>query len=120
MTNIDDKALLDGLSWGAIGFGALATLTPRVFEGVYGLRDTDQLRIMTRLWGTRTAVLGVVLLQADDDDRHDIAMLAAAMNAVDALCVAFAGSEVKKRSRVMGALTSAAFAAGYGSVLAGS
>ena len=45
--DIDDDALYRGLSWGGIGFGAAATLAPRVFEAVYGLKDDPELRVMT-------------------------------------------------------------------------
>jgi hypothetical protein len=116
--DIDNDTLNQGLAWGAIGFGAAATLTPKVFEGIYGLKDSGELRVMTRLWGTRTALLGVVLLGAEDDDaRKKLAMLAGGMNVVDAFIIATAGSEVNKRSRVLGSLTSAAFAAAYGSLV---
>ncbi|MCW2710626.1 MAG: hypothetical protein JWP24_820 [Marmoricola sp.] len=115
--DIDDDTLQQGLSWAAIGFGAAATLTPRAFERLYGLKDSGELRVMTRLWGTRTIVLGAALLGADKDERRRLTTLAVAMNAADALITAGAGSEVNKRSRVLGSLSSAAFAAGYGSLL---
>lgn len=117
MTEIDDDTLREGLSWGAIGFGALATLAPRVFGGVYGLKESPELLVMTRLWGTRTAVLGLALLGADADEGRKLTQLATAMNVADALIVAGAGSGVNKRSRVLGSLSSAAFAVGFGSVL---
>ncbi len=115
--DIDDKTLHDGLAWGSVGFGALATLAPRVFEKVYGLQDGGELRVMCRLWGTRTAFVGAVLLLAEDEYRPQLAKMAAAMNVADAVFIATAGSEVKKSSRVAGALTSAAFAVGFGSLL---
>ena len=119
MTDIDfdDDTLHEGLSWAGIGFGAAATLTPKVFERVYGLTDDPELRVMTRLWGTRTAVLSLALLGAEKDERKRLTTLATAMNLADALIVATAGSGVKKRSRVLGSLSSAVFAAGYGSLL---
>ncbi len=115
--DIDDDTLHEGLSWAGIGFGAAATLAPRVFEAVYGLSDDPELRVMTRLWGTRTAFLSLALLGAEKEERKRLTMLATAMNAADALIVATAGSGVNKRSRVLGALSSAAFAAGFGSLL---
>ncbi len=115
--DIDDDTLHEGLSWAGIGFGAAATLAPRVFGAVYGLKDDPELRVMTRLWGTRTAVLSLALLGAEKDEKKRLTQLAAAMNVADALIVATAGSGVKKRSRVLGSLSSAAFAAGFGSLL---
>jgi hypothetical protein len=115
--DIDDDTLHEGLSWAGIGFGAAATLAPRVFEAVYGLKDDPELRVMTRLWGTRTAVLSLVLLGAEKDERKRLTTLATAMNLADALIVATAGSGVKKRSRVLGSLSSVVFAAGYGSLV---
>jgi hypothetical protein len=117
LNDLDDTTLSQGLAWGAVGFGVFAALAPRAFESVYGLRDNGDLRVMTRLWGSRTLVLGVVLLNADQDARKQLAGLAAAMNAADALVIAGAGPEVNKRSRVLGSLTSAAFAGAYASLL---
>ena len=47
-----------GTAYGALAFGGAASLTPRVFAAMYGLPDEPYARNMTRLWGTRTAVLG--------------------------------------------------------------
>jgi hypothetical protein len=115
--DIDTENLYQGLAWGAIGFGAAATLVPRIFGGVYGLKDSGDLRVMTRLWGTRTSLLGVLLLTATGEERKRLILLATALNVADALLVAGAGSEVNKRSRVLGSLTSGAFAAAYGSLI---
>ena len=117
MSDIDTENLYQGLAWGAVGFGAAATLTPRVFEAVYGLEDSGDLRVMTRLWGARTAMLGVALLGATGEERRRLTALATALNVADALITAGAGSEVNKRSRILGSLTSAAFAAAYGSLI---
>jgi len=72
---------------------------------------------MTRLWGTRTTVLGLLLLGAGADQARKLTQLATAMNVADALIVAGAGSGVNTRTRVLGSLSSAAFAAGFGSLL---
>ena len=117
MSTIDNETLTDGLAWGAIGFGALATVAPGVFERVYGLAETAELRARTRLWGTRTTVLGLALLGADRVGRSKLTRLAAAMNAADALLIAGNRSGASRRSRVLGSLSSAVFAAGFGTVL---
>lgn len=95
---------------GSVAFGAVAALTPRVFLGMYGLPDEANVRTMTRLWGTRTAVLGSLVFTLDGpENRRSLMTMAAAMNAVDALVVGSAGG-VSTRTRILGSLTSAGFA----------
>lgn len=95
---------------GSVGFGVVATLAPRMFLGIYGLPDEANVRTMTRLWGTRTAVLGSLVFTLDGtDNKRTLMTMAAAMNAADALVVASAGG-VSTRARVLGSLTSAGFA----------
>ena len=103
------------MGYGSLGFGAIAVLTPRLFLRIYGVPDEENLRLMTRLWGGRTAVLGALALTLDDsEDRRSLMTATAAMNAVDTLLIA--ASHAPARARAMGAATSAAFAAalGYG------
>lgn len=96
---------------GSVAFGAVATLTPRLFLGMYGVPDDPNVRTMTRLWGTRTAVLGALVLTLDrPEDQRNMMTMAAAMNAADATMVAAAGG-ISPRARVLGSLTSAGFAA---------
>ena len=95
---------------GSVAFGAVATLSPRLFLGMYGVPDEASVRTMTRLWGTRTAVLGALLFAVEGtENRQRLMSMSAAMNATDAAMVAVAG--VPARARVLGSLTSAAFAA---------
>jgi hypothetical protein len=96
---------------GSVAFGAVATLSPRLFLGMYGVPDEASVRTMTRLWGTRTAVLGALLFAVEGtENRQRLMSMSAAMNATDAAMVAVAGG-VPARARVLGSLTSAAFAA---------
>ena len=53
------------VGYGALGFGALAVLSPRRFLGIYGMPDESNVRLMTRVWGTRTTVLGALTLMLD-------------------------------------------------------
>jgi hypothetical protein len=95
----------------SIAFGAAAALAPRWFLGAYGLPGEANVRVVTRLWGTRTAVLGALALTLDDaDDRRRLMTLAAAMNSADASLLATA-SGVPARTRALGSLTAAGFAA---------
>lgn len=95
---------------GSVAFGAVAALAPRVFLGMYGLPNEANVRTMTRLWGTRTTVLGSLVFTLDGtENKRKLMTLAAAMNAVDALVVASARG-VPARTRVLGSLTSAGFA----------
>jgi hypothetical protein len=106
------------IAYGAIGFGAVALATPRLFAGVYGLHGDGNLRTMVRLWGTSTAVLGALtLLSTDRAQQRTLAALTVALNTVDTVVIAGAGADVATRSRVMGATTSAAFAVASGYVL---
>jgi hypothetical protein len=95
---------------GAIGFGVLAALTPRLFLGLYGMPDEGNVRLMTRVWGTRTTVVGALtLMLRDAEDRRTLMTAAAAKEAMDTLLVAT--SRAPRRARVLGATTTAAFAA---------
>jgi hypothetical protein len=98
------------VGYASLGFGAVAVLTPRSFLGIYGVPDEKSVRLMTRMWGTRTAVLGALALALRDaGDRRTLLTAAAAMNAADTLLIA--ASPVPSRARAMGAATTAAFAA---------
>ena len=92
-------------------FGAVAALTPRVFAGMYGIPDDPNTRTMTRLWGTRTAVIAAASLLAEGHgEQRRLIMMTTAMSAADTILIAGAGG-VPARARAMGALTSAGFAA---------
>jgi len=102
---------------GSLAFGAVAALAPRVFLGMYGVPNEVDVRTMTRLWGTRTAALGALALTLDRAvDQRKLMTLAAAMNSADAAMVATAGG-LPTRTRVLGSLTSAGFAAAIGYAL---
>ena len=108
----------DAITYGALGFGALAVAAPKVFAGVYGLKGDSQLMTMIRLWGSAVAGLGAVsLLTEDEQTERVITTAAAAMNGVNALVIATAGPETSTRSRVLGVLTSLGFAGAAGYVL---
>lgn len=95
---------------GSVAFGAMAALTPRLFLGLYGVPNEANVRTMTRIWGTRTAVLGALVFSLEGvENRQKLAAMSAAMNAADAIIVAAAGG-IPARARVLGSLTSAGFA----------
>jgi hypothetical protein len=97
------------VGYASVGFGAVAILAPRLFLGMYGVPNDDNVRLMTRMWGTRTAVLGALALAlGDTEDRRKLMTAAAAMDAADTLLIA--ASPVPARARAMGAATTAAFA----------
>lgn len=105
------ERIMRAAGMGAVGFGAVASLAPRAFAGVYGLGDDPHTRVLTRLWGTRTAVLGAIALGAGSpQDQRAVMTAAAAMNSADALFAATAPG-VSLRARVLGCLSSGAFAA---------
>lgn len=95
---------------GSVAFGAIAALTPRLFLRMYGVPDEASVRTMTRIWGTRTAVLGALAFALEGTEaQRKLLTLTSAMNAADAVMVAAAGG-VPVRARVLGSLTSATFA----------
>ena len=55
---------------GSLGFGVLATLSPRVLRRAYGdpASSGGALDYFGRTWGTRTAVLGALTLMASSDE----------------------------------------------------
>lgn len=107
MAGADDVQKAVGI--GSLAFGAVAALAPRVFLGMYGVPNDANVRTMTRLWGTRTAVLGALVFTLEGTENKKTMMtMTAAMNAADAAMVA--ASDVPGRARVLGSLTSAVFA----------
>ena len=108
MAGADDIQKAVGV--GSVAFGAIAALTPRLFLGIYGVPNEANVRTMTRIWGTRTAVLGALVFTLEgNENQQKLMTLSAAMNAADAVMVATAGG-VPARARVLGSLTSAGFA----------
>ena len=100
-------------SVGALAFGAGGLLAPDTLARLYGIPDGDPSRFITRLWGTRTAALGVLALTAPSTaaKRRMLGPLVA-MNGVDVV-VALASTGLPARARLLAAATSAAFA-GFG------
>ena len=99
------------LAYGALGFGAVGVLAPGALRHTYGM-DTDsaELTYFGRMWGSRTAVIGVLAMAADSaESRQLVATLAMGSNAADAV-VAATTKGLPRRTRVLGALTSGAFA----------
>jgi hypothetical protein len=103
--------LIDVVNYGALGFGGVAVLAPRLFAGLYGIKGDGNVLTMIRLWGTRTAALGAVgMLTKGSSNYKTVLTIGAGMSVVDSLVIAGAGPDVALRARAMGALTSAAFA----------
>ena len=114
--DIDLDQLEQGLAIGAVAFGVVAALTPRVFTAVYGIGNDPRLLTMTRLWGSSTAALGALSL-AGATDTAKSAPLLAGLNGLNTVMIARA-SGIPARSKALGALTSAGFAVGFGYLIA--
>ena len=110
MAAIDQKTISNAVAGGALGFGAIGLIAPKVLVGTFGLPDTGPFRFLSRLWGTRTAVLGFLALTLPESERKQVYAAAAAMNAVDAAVAVAAGPDLSGRTKVMAALTSGTFA----------
>lgn len=103
--------IVQSIAAGAVGFGVLAVVLPRVFNAVYGLGSDPRMVGMTRLWGTRTAALGALgLVLKGDEQRKTLLTLVTAVNATDATLTALNG-DLPARTRVLGSASSAAFGA---------
>ena len=100
------------LGYGALGFGIAGILAPTALRRTYGMTaEGPELTYIGRMWGTRNAVLGALsLAAATAEDRKRIAMVSTAMNALDAMTAATTDG-LPTSTRVMGTLTSGAFAA---------
>lgn len=99
------------LGYGALGFGVAGILAPTALRRAYGMTaDGPELTYLGRMWGTRSAVLGVLSLSAgSDEERRRIAMVAIGMNVLDSMTAATTEG-LSGGTRLMGALTSAGFA----------
>lgn len=118
--DVDADTISTALAVGAVGFGAAGLLAPKLVVRTYGLPDTGPFRFLTRLWGTRTAALGaLMLLEGNPRGRRNLVLVAAAMNAVDAGVALSAGPDLTTRTKVMAAATSGAFALAAGARAAG-
>jgi len=94
----------------ALGFGAAALLAPRALGRVYGLNGTGDTDALMRLYGSRTAGLGVLALGAREADaRNKVLGVAAAISAVDTVAAVFSGvtGATSARSSAMTAVSTA-------------
>lgn len=115
MTDKDVDPIWSGLAYGGLGFGALAIAAPKAFSRMYGLKGDGNLRAIIRLWGTRTALISAIAVSVTDPaTRRRLALAIAGMDVADAALTLTAGPDVPRYTRVLGAGTSAAFAAATG------
>ena len=100
------------LGYGALGFGIAGILAPTTLRRAYGMTaEGPELTYLGRMWGTRTAMVGMLSLAAStDEDRKRITTMAVAMNTLDALTAATTDG-LPSTTRSLGTLTSAFFAA---------
>jgi hypothetical protein len=121
MTN-DNDTITTAMGAAAVGVGLLGILSPRIFRGVYGVSDdSGEATYLTRLFSSRNLVLGGLALAASSgEDRKRIATAMIALNTTDALVgLTTTGSGVSGRTRLLGPLTSSAFALGAARVVRG-
>lgn len=116
LDTLDTEQLQQLLSYGSIGFGVLAWVTPKLFNTVYGLPHDPGTVVLTRGWGTRTAALGVIGLLAPAKAKKQFAAVGTVVNAIDAATEATAATGA--RARVLATLSSGVFGAAYGYVWA--
>lgn len=104
-----------------IAFGVAGLLAPGALARLYGIRDASpNVRFITRLWGTRTAVVAALVSGAPaTGPQRRILGPVVAMNSVDAV-VALTTRGIPARTKFLVAATSAAFAGLGAYVLANS
>lgn len=116
-SNIDTIQKATGAA--ATAFGVAGIVAPRLLSGTYGMKDrSDDFSFMGRLWGTRTAALGGLMLAAKPgSERRNIVLAATVLNALD-VAIALTSGGLSGRTKVLAAATSAAFVAVGGVALA--
>lgn len=107
-------------SAGALGFGALGLLTPRLMNRTYGMGDGGPSTVfLTRLWGGTLVGLGYLTLNTPPGEpRRRLLVTMAAMNATNAVTPLLTPG-LSKWTRASTSLTSAVFAgiSAYGATL---
>ncbi len=112
------ETLTKAVGAGSLAFGVLATFAPGALRAAYGdgASSGGSLDYFGRTWGTRTAVLGALVLSSGSaTERKRIAGLAAGMNVIDSIA-AFRAAGMPAATRAMAGLTSAGFAVASGYV----
>lgn len=98
----------------ALGYGVAALLKPRALGRIYGVNGTGDTDALTRLYGSRTAGLGVLALGAREPAaRKQVLGVAAAISAVDTVSAIVSGvtGSTSMRSATMTAASTAAVTA---------
>ena len=109
-----DQQLTNALTAIGLGFGAAAVLAPRTLGRVYGLNGTGETDGLMRLYGTRTAALGVLAATANSDEtRETVIKTVAGISAVDTVYSMLSGirGATSRRTAAQTALTTAAVTA---------
>ena len=94
----------------ALGYGAAALFAPRALGRAYGLNGTGDTDALTRLYGSRTAGLGVLALGAREPTaRKQVLGVAAAISAVATVAAIVSGvtGSTSLRSSAMTAASTA-------------
>jgi hypothetical protein len=111
MSKPADETLLRVTTLVGTAFGVAGVLAPDALGDLYGIDDHSPAnRLMTRLWGGRTALVGVLtLLASPGDNRRTLLVALAAQDALDTLS-ALAADGLSSRARNGAAATTATFA----------
>ncbi len=82
---MDKQPLVQGMAAASIGFGVLGALAPGALLKTYGTDASPSTRSITRIWGTRNIVLGVLTLQLDGEAQDTVLDAAIGLNIADSV-----------------------------------
>ena len=87
-----NSQLTNALIATGLGFGSAAVLAPRALGRAYGISGSGETDGLMRLYGSRTAALGVLAASAaNDESRASIIKAVAGVSAVDTVYSAISG-----------------------------
>ena len=111
------------LSYGRIVIGLLSWLAPNVIAKLFGIKEVDEAKMPSRLFGARDLALGVGTLTATGETKAKLVQLGVLCDALDlgAAVVGKREGALSQRTTIMlGAAAASAVAAGVAELSSGS
>ena len=106
------QTLVQGLSWGAVLFGAAGVLAPRALGAAYDVPPSPHTTQLLRLFGSRMLAIAAWSFTARTKEETDrVLAVAVGMNLLD-VATALAGAPATGRASAVRAAATSAFFAG--------